>query len=249
MSGPQGPDPTKPWQPPQGEGQQSGEEHDPARVTLAAAVRRAGLAGPGGEQQTWHAPAYTPTEYGQYQQPPAQYYPPSQPYPAGLPAARPVRRPDRRVRPAPPPIRPAGPVRPARAVRPARSVRSARPVRPAGPVPPARSVRPVPGALRPAAGRPEAVAGGDRHGARRVRRHRRRGGLGAGLLGAGVLRDHQAGRQQGPGRRAADPRPTAPTATARRTSKTSSATTVRIRRSKRAPASTATSASTAPSVR
>ena len=80
MSGPQGPDPTKPWQPPQGEGQQSGEDStqhvSPWQQPSGEQTWQSG-----GEQPTWHAPAYTPTEYGQYQQPPAQYYPPSQPFP------------------------------------------------------------------------------------------------------------------------------------------------------------------------
>ena len=77
MSGPQGPDQTNPWQQPQAEGQQSGEEH-----TQQASPWQQ----PSGDP-TWHAPAYTPTEYPQYQQPPTQYYPPSQPFPqpAGYP--------------------------------------------------------------------------------------------------------------------------------------------------------------------
>ena len=36
MSGPQGTDPTQPWQPPQGEGQNSGEEQTQHGVALAA---------------------------------------------------------------------------------------------------------------------------------------------------------------------------------------------------------------------
>jgi hypothetical protein len=69
MSGPQEPDPTQ-WQPPgQGEGQHS------EQPTVQASPWQ-----PGSDQQTWQAPAYTPTEYPQYQQPPTQYYPPSQQY-------------------------------------------------------------------------------------------------------------------------------------------------------------------------
>jgi hypothetical protein len=82
MSGPQGPDPTKPWQPPQGEGQQSGD--DPTQHASPWQQQPSGeqtWQAPVGDQPTWHAPAYTPPEYGQYQQPPAQYYPPSQPFP------------------------------------------------------------------------------------------------------------------------------------------------------------------------
>ena len=82
MSAPQGPDPTKPWQPPQGEGQQSSEE--PTQQASPWQQQPSGeqtWQAPVGDQPTWHAPAYTPTEYGQYQQPPAQYYPPSQPFP------------------------------------------------------------------------------------------------------------------------------------------------------------------------
>jgi hypothetical protein len=87
MSGPQGPDPTQPWQPPQSEGQQSGEEQ--AQYTSPWQQQQPsgdqGWHASAGEQQTWQAPAYTPTEYGQYQQPPAQYYPPSQSFPQGYP--------------------------------------------------------------------------------------------------------------------------------------------------------------------
>ena len=81
MSGPQGPDPTTPWQPPQGEGQQSGEDPTQHVSPWQQPSGEQTWQAPGGEQPTWHAPAYTPTDYGQYQQPPAQYYPPSQPFP------------------------------------------------------------------------------------------------------------------------------------------------------------------------
>lgn len=72
MSGPQGPDPTQPWQPRQPEDQQA----SPWQQS-------------GSEQQTWQAPAYTPSEYPQYQQPEypqyqqptEQYYPPAQQFP------------------------------------------------------------------------------------------------------------------------------------------------------------------------
>ena len=85
MSGPTGSDPTQGWQPPQGEGQHSGEDHtQQASPWQQQAGGEQGWQPAGGEQQTWHAPAYTPTEYGQYQQPPTQYYPPPQ-YPQGYP--------------------------------------------------------------------------------------------------------------------------------------------------------------------
>jgi hypothetical protein len=99
MSGPQGPDATQPWQP-QGEDQQStggeatqqaspwqqpsGEQtwQQPAgEQTWQQPAGEQTWQAPSGEQPTWHAPAYTPTEYPQYQQPPAQYYPPSGPFP------------------------------------------------------------------------------------------------------------------------------------------------------------------------
>lgn len=70
MSGPQGSDPNQPWQPPQGEDQQSDQPTQQASPWQQ----------PSGEQPTWQAPAYTPTEYQQYQQPGQQFYPPSQPY-------------------------------------------------------------------------------------------------------------------------------------------------------------------------
>ena len=85
MSGPQGPDPTQPWQPTQGEGQQSGEDHTQHVSPWQQSSGDQGWQATGGEQQTWQAPAYTPTEYGQYQQPPTPYYPPSQSYPQGYP--------------------------------------------------------------------------------------------------------------------------------------------------------------------
>jgi Domain of unknown function (DUF4333) len=81
MSGPQGPDPTTPWQPPQGEGQQAGEDPTQHVSPWQQPSGEQTWQAPSGDQPTWHAPAYTPTEYGQYQQPPAQYYPPSQPFP------------------------------------------------------------------------------------------------------------------------------------------------------------------------
>src|SRR5580692_6359650 len=85
MSGPQGPDPTQPWQPTQGEGQQSGEDHTQHVSPWQQSSGDQGWQATGGEHQTWQAPAYTPTEYGQYQQPPTPYYPPSQSYPQGYP--------------------------------------------------------------------------------------------------------------------------------------------------------------------
>lgn len=85
MSGPQGSDPTQGWQPPQGEGQQSGEEQtQQASPWQQQPGGEQGWQAAGGEQQTWQPPAYTPTEYGQYQQPPVPYYPPTQ-YPQGYP--------------------------------------------------------------------------------------------------------------------------------------------------------------------
>jgi hypothetical protein len=85
MSGPQGTDPTHQWQQPEGEGQQSGEQ--PTEHASPWQQQPSGDQAwqPSADQQTWHAPAYTPTEYGQYQQPPAQYYPPSQGFPQGYP--------------------------------------------------------------------------------------------------------------------------------------------------------------------
>lgn len=84
MSGPQGSDPTQGWQPPHGAGQQSGEDQ-----TQQASPWQQQSGGeqswqPSGGEQAWQPPAYTPSEYGQYQQPPTQYYPPSQ-YPPGYP--------------------------------------------------------------------------------------------------------------------------------------------------------------------
>jgi hypothetical protein len=83
MSGPQGPDPTQPWQQPQGEDQQStgGEQNAQVSPWQQPSGEQTWQA-PSGEQPTWHAPAYTPpSEYPQYQQPPAQFYPPSGPFP------------------------------------------------------------------------------------------------------------------------------------------------------------------------
>src|SRR5258708_36881176 len=85
MSGPQGPDPTQPWQPTEGEGQQSGEDHTQHVSPWQQSSGDQGWQATGGEHQTWQAPAYTPAEYGQYQQPPTPYYPPSQSYPQGYP--------------------------------------------------------------------------------------------------------------------------------------------------------------------
>src|ERR1700722_6452510 len=85
MSGPQGPDPTQPWQPTQGERYQSREDHTQHVSPWQQSPGEQGWQATGGEQQTWQAPAYTPTEYGQYQQPPTSYYPPSQSYPQGYP--------------------------------------------------------------------------------------------------------------------------------------------------------------------
>src|ERR1700684_3978055 len=204
MSEPQGPDPTQQWQPTQGEGQQSGEAHTQHVSPWQQSSGEQGWQATGGEQQTWQAPAYTPTEYGQYQQPPTSYYPPSQSYPQGYPqqdqyGGQTAAYPQQPGQYRPPP---AGPDRSAG---PAWPIRSAGSVRASRPVPPTRSVRPVPGCLRPAAGRPEALEGDGRLGARCACRRRRRGDLGAWLLGAGVLRDHQAGRQQSQCRRTADP--------------------------------------------
>ena len=95
MSGPQGTDPTQPWQPPQGEGQHSGEDHtQQASPWQQQAGGEHGWQPSGGDQQTWHAPAYTPTEYGQYQQPATAVLPAVAPYPQRVPAAGPIRRPD-----------------------------------------------------------------------------------------------------------------------------------------------------------
>ena len=73
MSGPQGSDPTQPWQgqqPEQGADQPTGE-----------APANQGWQPPSGSEQApgsdqWQPPAYTPQQYPQYQQPPA--YPPQQ---------------------------------------------------------------------------------------------------------------------------------------------------------------------------
>jgi hypothetical protein len=78
MSGPQGPESTRPWQPNQGEGQQgSGEDQ-----TVQSPWQQSGS-----DQQTWQAPAYTPSEYSPYQQPTSPYYPPSQQF--GYPQQQP----------------------------------------------------------------------------------------------------------------------------------------------------------------
>ena len=83
MSGPEGHDPAQPWQPPQGEGRQVGEEQIQHVSPWQQPSGEQAWQAPGAEEQTWHAPAYTPpaytpTEYGQYQQPPTQYYSPGQ---------------------------------------------------------------------------------------------------------------------------------------------------------------------------
>lgn len=68
MSGPQGPDPMQPWQPP---GQQSGDQ--PYQGWQQQPTQEA----------TWQPPAYSPAEYPQYQQPAEspyqQQYPPAAP--------------------------------------------------------------------------------------------------------------------------------------------------------------------------
>jgi hypothetical protein len=76
MSGPQGPDPTQPWQPPR----QGEEQHS----TGGEPAQEAAWQQPYGEQQTWQAPAYTPHAYPQYQQP-GQTYPPSEQFPQTTP--------------------------------------------------------------------------------------------------------------------------------------------------------------------
>jgi hypothetical protein len=82
MSGPQGPDPAQPWQQPQGENQQSTDQDQTAQASSwqQSSGEQPGQA-PSGEQPAWQVPAYTPTEYPQHQQPPAQFYPPSGPFP------------------------------------------------------------------------------------------------------------------------------------------------------------------------
>jgi hypothetical protein len=73
MSRPQGPDPTQPWQPHQADNQQANGGDQTAQ---ASPWQQSGA-----EHQMWQAPAYTPSEYPQYQQPTTQYYPPSQQFP------------------------------------------------------------------------------------------------------------------------------------------------------------------------
>src|ERR1700753_832750 len=86
MSGPQGPDPTQqPWQPTQGENQQAGGDPTQHASPCRQASGDEGWQAAGVEHQTCQSPAYTPTEYGQYQQPPTSYYPPSQSYPQRYP--------------------------------------------------------------------------------------------------------------------------------------------------------------------
>ena len=73
MSGPQGSDPTQPWQgqqPEQGADQPTGEAPANQGWQPPSGSEQA----PGSEQ--WQPPAYTPQQYPQYQQPPA--YPPQQ---------------------------------------------------------------------------------------------------------------------------------------------------------------------------
>ena len=184
MSGPQGPDPTQPWQPPQGEGQQSGEDHTQHVSPWQQSSGDQGWQAAGGEQQTWQAPAYTPTEYGQYQQPPTQYYPPSQSYPQGYPQQDQYGGQTAAYAAAAGPVRPA----PAGPVRPAGSVRSAGPVRATRSVPgqPGQYGQ-YPGAYgQPPAGpkRSRAMVGSVR---RRVRRRRRRGVLVLGFWAPGFF--------------------------------------------------------------
>lgn len=76
MSGPQGPDPTQPWQPHQ-PNQAENQQGTGGDQTQQASPWQQSSA----EQQTWQAPAYTPSEYPQYQQPTSQYYPQPQQYP------------------------------------------------------------------------------------------------------------------------------------------------------------------------
>lgn len=80
MSGPQGSDPTQPWQPPQGDDQQTGdqptEQGSPWQQPSGEQPTMQGSPWqqPTGEQPAWQPPAYTPTEYSPYQQP-GQFYP------------------------------------------------------------------------------------------------------------------------------------------------------------------------------
>ncbi len=146
MSGPQGSDPTQPWQ-----GQQPGPgadqpSADPAAQPGVAAAHSGSefgaAASPGGEQPSWQPPAYTPQQYPQYQQPtqpptysPQQYPSTEQQYgqqptdynPAGIPAAGSVRTAGR-IRPA---VRSAAGLRPADRSVPAAAAGPVRPV-PAG---------------------------------------------------------------------------------------------------------------------
>lgn len=66
MSGPQGPDPTQPWQGSQPPSDQPAWQQPPADPTAVA--------------QGWNQPAYNPQDYQGYQQPSS--YPPAQGYPA-----------------------------------------------------------------------------------------------------------------------------------------------------------------------
>ena len=82
MSGPQGSDPTNPWQ-----GQQPGPGQDQPAADNQGWQPPSGGAeqqpAAGGEQPAWQPPAYTPQQYPQYQQPtqPPTYAP--QQYPQG----------------------------------------------------------------------------------------------------------------------------------------------------------------------
>jgi hypothetical protein len=74
MSGPQGPDPTSPWQ---GQDQPAGGASEPQQPTTEAP----GWAPPSGEQPTgWQPPAYTAPQYAPHQAPPSTpgYAPPPQ---------------------------------------------------------------------------------------------------------------------------------------------------------------------------
>lgn len=64
MSGPEGSD--QQWQPP---GKAEGEQPVGEQPTVAAPWQQP-------DESTWQAPAYPPSEYSQYQQPPGQFYPP-----------------------------------------------------------------------------------------------------------------------------------------------------------------------------
>ena len=194
MSGPHGIGPEQPWQPPgQGEGQRSGDRTGPRSASPwqqpAQSTRSA----------TWQAPAYTrPPSTRSISSRPSPRYPQQYPQPAAAGYAQPGQYGAARA------IRPAGPVRPAgrstvSRVSMASRASTASPAKPGqyGQYP-ASTRQPFEQPKKRSTGLIGGIVGG-------IAAAPRRGHPGAGLLAARVLCHHQAGRQQGPGRRAADP--------------------------------------------